>query len=247
MKKAILIFVLILSLCLAGCGKKPVMLEYKATQGDPVKYNFSLENKATAEGEGADKAEAILQMLNMSLTMTVSQKITDGGEGLLSQDMTIESGTITMGEKETAIENKEEVSVKIKKNGEIVESSEDLQGLTSNAVFPDKAVLPGDTWTNKIKIPVMGQDMMEIETNYTFEKFETIGEQECAVIKFVAPETTKEINKATMKLSLEGTTSFAHEKGELAKTDLKIKMFMTDPASNTSLNLEQTMLVEKLQ
>ena len=250
MKRSLLMLALIAVICMAGCGKQePVSLEYKATEGDPVKYQITMETKTTVEGEGEEAEEAKKEMEErgqMSLDMTVEQKLVEE-DGALKNEMVVESGKVIEGKDEEEIDKGEDISCVIKKNGQIVEDFKHVPGLIPDVVFSSDPVGPGDTWSDTIGVPVMNE-VMELECKYTVEKFTTVGDLKCAVIKCEIEEKEVSEDKVTMKLSSNANMTFAYEKGYVVDFSVTRNMSMNhpDPDVDASMAITQTVTYKKI-
>jgi len=251
MRKVILILALFSILIIAGCFKAaPVLLEYKATEGDPPRYEVSFENKLSVEGEGeeAKQAEEALKRMGIKIDMTVKQESKSIKEGL-EQTMIIESGKIveSKGGDEEEIDEGEKIEMAIKKNGEVLEAFSDVPGLTPMVIFSDNPVAPGDTWTNKFEFAAAERlEEFEVEGKYTLKKFQTVNGLKCAVIMFEVPETKIDIKRAEAKFSSQGTMTFAYEKGYILNFDVKRNIAIEDESSDVVVNMDQKLTMKNI-
>ena len=252
MKKCLFASILIIFIFLTGCGKQePVSLEYKTTEGEPPKYKVTLENKATIEGDGeeAEEAEEFADRLSISLDMTATIKTIKAEDGNLMHELVVEAGKIKesgSGDEEE-IDKGEDMDMTVEKNGEIEEPFSDLPGLSPTVIFPDEPVAPGAAWTEELEYsPAEKIDPLELEINFTLEKFTTVNELKCAVIKFEVPETGIDRDKVKGTFASTGTMTFAYEKGMIVDFSAERNMTMKDPRpkSDIKLNFHQIVSIK---
>jgi hypothetical protein len=132
--------------------------------------------------------------------------------------------------------------------------------------LPKEKVGVGDKWkaTDQLTIPGIGQMKINLKSENTYEKKETVGDQECALIKskFTIGTTADEGGKDdgsdggsmfNLKTKMtgdgEGQTHFAVKAGRTAKTanklSVKINATMDDPQGGDPLEFKGTLKIDQ--
>jgi hypothetical protein len=217
-----------------------VMLEYKMKKGETLTY------KTTVHSQQEIKTEDQSGSASSDVEMIMVQKCTDvSADGIMTVDVTIQSGKIKREGEEQELPNVgQTITLKMKKNGEIVHTSVDLP--FEQPAFPANAVKKGVNWDGNSKISIPGKpDMVALKYNYTLFNFTKVQSFDCAEIKVACPETKIPIQEGIDQvLSAEGTTFFAHKEGRLVKSEVKTKTLITAQDGSVDTNIRVTVELE---
>ncbi len=215
-----------------------VKLEYKMKKGEALTY------KTTVRSEQEIKTEDQSGSTSSDVEMKMVQKCTDvDAEGTMTVDVTIQSGKVVREGEEQELPNiGQTITLKMKKNGEIVHTSVDLP--FEQPAFPTGSVKKGDTWVGKSKISIPGKtEMVGLDYNYSLWGFQKINNFECSEIKVTCPETKIPIQEGIDQvLSATGTTYFAHKEGRLVKSEVSTTTLIT--AQDGSVDTKIKVVVE---
>lgn len=220
-----------------------VKLEYNLRDGEKLQYKTHvISNHKLTEKENPPLTQAsTLDMLMVQVSRGLDT------EGLFLVDVVIEDGKISRDGSEEALPNKgQKISMKMKKDGEIVHSSENVP--YSQPPFPSHPVSTGEGWTGESKIDLEGKpDPVIIKYQYTMTGFENILGYNCAVIEAKSPETLVELEPGVnQKLIATGKTYFAHSIGRLIKSVVETDTVITAPEVELKTNIKVVVeLVEK--
>jgi len=237
LKKTVVLMAISL-IIFAGC-KKSVMLEYKPS-GEEIKYKFIMDNKVSTEGKVPREAEMFLNMLNMTMDMDISQKVSSDKDNILNE-IIIEEGKIKNSAGEQNFPEKgKKITIKMKKNGEVLETSENKIELGSQTVFPDKPVSQGDKWPAKIKLPPdLTGGNETLEGNYILEKFETVNGRDCGIINLEIPSKTFKSSDKTTTINMKGNICFDYNKGQLVNSHIENNIDITKANTDNKLIINQ--------
>lgn len=217
-----------------------VMLEYKMKKGETLTY------KTTVHSEQEIKTDEQAGSTSSDVEMKMVQKCTDvGPDGTMTVDVTIQSGSIKReGEEEELPNVGQTITLKMKKNGEIVHTSVDLP--FEQPAFPTKPVKKGDSWVGESKISIPGKpDMVSLDYNYSLWDFTKILGYDTAEIKVACKETKIPIQEGIdQTLSAEGTTYFAHKEGRLVKSEVATKTVITAQDGSVDTKIRVTVELE---
>ncbi|MBU0580206.1 MAG: hypothetical protein KKA19_03425 [Candidatus Margulisbacteria bacterium] len=236
-------------------------MEYKATEGNPISYNISLESMKIIEGESTEAKTIRNLSSDLSLKMAVIQTTTETNEGNLEQEMIVEGGKIIQiypayeSTDEEDIDKGEKLTLEVKKNGKFSENFEgkltesyDIKVLAPRVIFSNEPVSSGDTWTGAINLSnTAEEDNIEIQYKYVLEKFETINDLNCAVIKFETLNGELEIENASVSLFSNGTMHFAFKTGIIVRYSLSNKVILKSSdkgLEDTVITFDDTVLYE---
>lgn len=212
-----------------------VMLEYKMSKGETLTY------KTTVHSDQKIKTEDQSGSTTSDVEMIMVQKCTEvANDGTMTVDVTIQSGKLSRdGEAEELPNVGQTITLKMKRNGEIIHTSVDLP--FEQPAFPANSVKKGDTWVGKSKITIPGKsDMVTLSYNYSLWDFTKALGYECAEIKVACPETKIPIGEGIEQvLTAQGTTHFAHKEGRLVKSEVETRTKITaqDGSVDTSIKV----------
>jgi hypothetical protein len=188
--------------------------------------------------------------------MVMMQKCNEvTGDGTLGVDVIIESGFLeSEGQKEELPDKGKTISMKMKKNGEIVSTNVDLP--FSQPPFPGKEIKKKEKWTgeSKVQIPTEPQPKtVTLTYNYILWDFTKVDGHDCVEIKVSCPECTIELGKddqgkeITQVLSATGTTYFAYKEGMLIKSEVETKtdITATNAAVKTHIKVKVDLVEQK--
>lgn len=225
-------------------GSDSITLEYKMKKGEELRYKTTVESEQSVQ-EGDNKAER-----KTLLEMVMLQRCTEvTADGTLGVDVIIESGFLkSEGEQEELPDKGKTISMKMKKNGEIVQTNVDLP--FSQPPFPSNAIKKKEKWTgeSKVQIPTEPPKTITLTYNYILWDLAKVEGHECVEIKVSCPECTIDLGKDEQGkeikqiLSATGTTYFAHKEGMLIKSEVETKTDIT--ASNAAVKTHIKVKVE---
>ncbi len=214
-----------------------VNLEYKMKKDESLQYKTTVQSEQTLQ-EGSQTASGTSQM-----EMVMQQLATDvTAEGTMGVEVTIQSVTLTRDGERVPFEEGQDptgktVSMKMKKNGEVVQTSMDLP--FSQPPFPSRAIKKGETWTGDSKIPVpmtndagevVGHREVTLRYHYSLWDFTRVQGYECAEIRVSCPESTIPLqDKVEQRISATGTTYFAYKEGRLVRSEVETDSSIAAP------------------
>lgn len=206
-----------------------ISLEYKMKQGETLRYKTTVQSVQTLQ-EGSQSATGTSLM-----EMVMVQKATDvSGEGTMGVDVTIETVNLKRDGEAVQFEPGQDpsgktVSMKMKKNGEVIQTSMDLP--FSQPPFPSRPIRKGETWTGDSKIPVpvtndkgevQGHREVSLKYHYSLWDFVRMQGYDCAEIRVSCPESTIPLqDKVEQRISATGTTYFAYKEGRLVRSEVQ--------------------------
>jgi len=255
----VLVLFLTVSILFAGCTKqpsgdgggkptidalKPVKLEFKMAEGEAVNYKVNMTMESTmTQKEG--KPQSNKSEVEMMMTQTCKKVDPDG---TMTIEVKMGKGKMIMDGQEQPINEEKTMTMKMKKNGEIVETEENMP--LEQVKLPDKEVKKGDTWEGSSKVPGPSQpnekgEEPKLVYKFTFDNLDKLGDYDCAVIKSVCPETKIPLgDKNEMIMNAEGMTYFAPKEGKLVKSEMKSTMKAEAPDKSGSMEMKMTMVME---
>jgi hypothetical protein len=211
-----------------------ISLEYKMKKGEEIKYKTIVDSEQSMK-EGDQKQE-----IKSNLVMIMMQRCTDVlQDGTMVIDVVIESGSLKRdGEEEPLPNTGQVISMKMKKNGEMVQTSVDLP--FSQPPFPAKSIKKKDTWTGESKVSIPGKtEPIVLTYNYILWDFVKQGKHECAEIKVSCPENKINLAEGVEQvLSATGTTYFAHKAGMLVRSEVETKTDITAPDASIKTHIK---------
>jgi len=218
-----------------------IYLEYKMKQGEVLRYKTTVQSEQTLQ-EGSQHATGT-SLMEMVMVQKATEVTTEGTMGV---DVTIEAVGLKRDGEAVAFEEGQDptgktVSMKMKKNGEVVQTSMDLP--FSQPPFPSRAIKKGETWTGDSKIPVpitnengevTGHREVTLRYHYSLWDFTRVQGYDCAEIRVSCPESTIPLHdKIEQRISATGTTYFAHREGRLVRSEVETESQIS--ASETSI------------
>jgi len=219
-----------------------IKLEYNLRDGEKLEYKTHVisHHKLTEKDKPPVEQSSTLDMSMFQICKGVDP------QGLFMVDVIIQSGKIQRDGKEEPLPNQgQTVSMKMKKDGEITNSSENVP--YSQPPFPKHPVKQGDTWTGESKIDIEGKpEPVVIKYNYTLIGFEKISGYTCAVIEAKSPDTIVELEPGVnQKLIASGKTYFAHSIGRLVKSIVETDTIITAPEIELKTNIKVEVALEE--
>jgi hypothetical protein len=215
-----------------------VKLEYKMNKDDVLTYITTVHSEQeikTDEQSGSTYSDVEMKM---------RQKCTNvDADGTITVDMTIQSGRLIRDGESMELPNVgQTITLKMKKNGEIVHSSVDLP--FEQPAFPVKPVKKGESWTGQSKISIPGKpEMVTLNYNYSLWDFTRMRGYDCSEVKVFCPETSIAIGEGIEQvLTATGNTYFAHKDGRLVKSEVNTNTKIT--AQDGSVRTEIRVVVE---
>ena len=206
-----------------------VTLEYKMNPGEVLQYKTVVGSEQLLQ-EGSQSANS-----SSLMEMVMTQRATEvSPEGTMGVDVTITSVRLQRGDQEVGFEEGQDptgktVSMKMKRSGEVVQTSMDLP--FSQPPFPTRPIKKGETWTGDSKIPVpvtnaegevTGQREVTLRYHYSLWDFTRVQGYECAEIRVSCPESTIPLQeKVEQRISATGTTYFAYKEGRLVRSEVE--------------------------
>lgn len=206
-----------------------INLEYKMKQGETLRYKTTVQSQQTLqEGSQSATGSSLMEMVMMQRATDVS------AEGTMGVDVTIETVNLKRDGEAVQFDQGQDptgktVSMKMKKNGEVVQTSMDLP--FSQPPFPSRPIKKGETWTGDSKIPVpitnekgevQGHREVTLRYHYSLWDFTRVQGYDCAEIRVSCPESTIPLqDKVEQRISATGTTYFAYKEGRLVKSEVQ--------------------------
>lgn len=194
-----------------------VKLEYKMEKGETLEYKSTVHS----EQEILEKAETSRQTSDLEMLLSQEAKDIDI-DGTIIVQVNIKKGVLRMEGKEDELPNVgQSIAMRMKKNGEIVQSSVDFP--FTQPPFPEKVIKQGDTWTSQSRVDIPGRaEPVFLTYHYSLWGIKTINGYECAEIKVSCPETEVLIQEGMkQKISAIGTTYFAYASGRLIRSEVE--------------------------
>ncbi|MDQ7822887.1 MAG: hypothetical protein RDV48_08850 [Candidatus Eremiobacteraeota bacterium] len=217
-----------------------IQLEYKMKKGEEIRYKTTVDSEQTIK-EGDQKQEMVSH-----LEMVMLQKCSDvAADGTMTVDVVIESGTLKREGAEEPIPNVGQViSMKMKKNGEISQTS--VQMDFTQPAFPTKKIAKKEKWTADSKVNIPGRpEPIKLDYNYILWDFVKKEGHETVEIKVSCPDTKIELQEGVEQvLSATGTTYFAHKEGMLIMSEVETKTDISAPKENAAINTHIRVRVE---
>lgn len=214
-------------------AKEPIKLEYKMQTGEEYVYQITLDSEQKMEIEG--KPQDIKDHLKMRMLQRVLEVNRDGSYNL---EMVVEPQQLIRNNENMPMQaGEQKVTMKMTKNGEILETS--MPSPASQPSFPTKTLLVGETWTGESKINLGKPEPATLKFNYLLWGVEKTKGYECAIIQVNSPETEIPLDAGSVqKISAGGTTFFAHKEGRLVKSEVNTKIYMESPQGKLSNNIK---------
>lgn len=210
-------------------AKDPIKLEYKMNKGEEYIYQITLDSEQRIEVEG--KPQEVKDHLIMKMLQRVADVNKDGSYNL---EMVVEPQQLVRNGENMPMQGGEQrVTMKMNKNGEILETS--MPSPASQPSFPTKPLVVGEKWTGESKINLGKPEPAILKFNYLLWGVEQTKGYECAIIQVNSPETEIPLDGGNVqKISANGTTFFAHQEGRLVKSEVNTKIFMEAPQGKLS-------------
>ncbi len=222
-------------------SEKKIQLEYRLKQGDVARYRTTVEADTEVMAEG--KTNIVSSIMEMITTQTVKSIFPDDG---IKLEVSIDSASLKRNGEEIPVPYAGQVMpVKMKKNGEIFQMSENGSGGQTHPSFPDTPVGKGDTWAGESKLEIPGSDKTVIlKTDHILENFEHIKGYDCVKINVSSPETVIPLQEnITQTMTVTGTTYFAYNEGKLIKSIVETDTSMKVPSGH-NVNSFTKMIIE---
>ena len=219
-----------------------IILEYKMTPGEVLKYRTQVDSEQSLQEEGQPE-----QANRSLLEMTMEQKVTKVSGGESTVDVTIQEGKIHReGEVVDLPAVGQTIGITMKRNGDIVRTTVDFP--FSQPAFPDRTLRVGEKWTgdSKMEIPLMdsegnqtGSKAVTLTYHYTLAGFERVGGYDVAVIEVECPKTSLEIQPEVIQsIVATGKTCFAHREGRLVKSNVETQTRITAPGAEVRTHIK---------
>ena len=220
-----------------------IYLEYKPKKGDLLTYGNMIENQQSIIEKGQTKEN----ISKIQFVMTQETKDVDS-TGIATIDITIKSGVVISGEKSVPLPNiGQKITMKMKKNGEIVYTSVPVD--FSQPSFPEGLKQKKDRWTSVSKINIQGKKE-PLELNYRYILWDILKYKgmDVAEIKVSCPETVSEIQEGVnQKISATGSTLFDHLKGRLVKSEVETNTTVEVPKSDLIVKTRVSVKLELIK
>ncbi|HEY3998721.1 MAG TPA: hypothetical protein VGO93_07635 [Candidatus Xenobia bacterium] len=215
-----------------------INLEYKMKKGESLEYKTTVESEQSMQ-EGDQPAMGGSSVMEMVMQQTATDVT---GDGVMAVDVTIQSVSMKQnGEAASMPEGSDpsgkKVSMRMKKSGEVVQTSMDLP--FSQPPFPTRSLRKGETWKGDSHIPVpvlndageqTGTRQVTLTYHYSLWDFRRVGGYECAEINVSCPETTIPLrDKVDQRISAKGTTYFAWREGRLVRSEVETTSSINAP------------------
>jgi len=213
-------------------------LEYIMKKDETLTYKTSVHSEQvikTKDQTGSTTSDVEMKMLQKCTEVTP--------DGVMTIDVTIQSGTIKRDGQEEELPNVgQTITLKMKRNGEIVHTSVDLP--FEQPAFPTNVVKKGDTWVGKSRITIPGKpEMFDLVYDYMLQDFVNLAGYDCALIKVECKETKINIDEGIDQvISASGMTNFAHKDGRLVRSEVDTKTVIT--AQDGSVDTKIKVIVE---
>ena len=211
-----------------------IYLEYKSKKGDIVTYGSMIENQQSIIEKGQTKSNTT------KIQFVMSQETTDvDSSGISTVDVTIKSGVVISGGQSVPLPNTgQKITMKMKKNGEIIYTSVPVD--FSQPSFPEGAKKKKDIWTSISKINIKGKsEPLELNYRYILWDISKYKGMDSAEIKVSCPETSSEIQEGVnQKISATGSTYFDYVRGRLIKSEVETNTTVEVPNSDLVVRQE---------
>lgn len=243
------VLLLLVAFLLTACGPDGVDLKYIYKVGDQHTYKVTVDMDGTMSAPGE---VAIPFKGQMSYKMI--QKVLEKKDGVYTIETSLAEPTMTingeslplteMADLKATIQMDEKGNIKkINFPGLDIETPIDLESLINQiqAAFPTTPLKVGDTWINKLKVPLPGQDKpVEADVKITYVADEKVGG--IAAAKLASTATVN----LDMNLDIEGEQVKTTGKEDVAgtmlidkKTGLPLRADMTiDLTMNQEMDIE---------
>lgn len=243
------VLVLLVAFVLTACGPNGLDLKYVYKVGDQHTYkvSFAIEGTMSAPGE-------ISIPLKGQASFKVVQKVLDKKDGVYTIENSFTEPKMTMNDEVLPLTEMTDLkfTVQTDEKGNIkkvdfpaldVETPVDLESLMNQTqtVFPLARLKVGDTWSNKIKMPLPGQKKpVETDIKITYVGDEKVGNADAAKLS-----STATVN-LDMELDMDGEKVKTSGKEDVTgtmlvdkKTGLPLKADMTiDLTMNQEMDIE---------
>jgi hypothetical protein len=256
----------------AGGDVSMVVTDKATGKTQPFQFQMKMRMGVSQETKSVDNAgvgEVNMQYGTMAMDMTLP------GMGQMHVDLDPAQGTMTMGGKAQPLPApltamlSQGITMKITPQGKVesIQGGEGLQKVLEQAgmrgmdlqqmtqqneiSFPEQPVGPGDTWVQKVKMPLPGAGVaQEMTTTYRFEGFEDFEGRKCAKLAAtmslpLAPGSTVEmptpgqenlkVTLSDMSLDGKGDVLFDPEAGKLVHSGAALTMSMVTRTKGTVL------------
>jgi len=217
-----------------------IKLEYKFKKGEVFKYTSVIDSTNKIIQNDKNIIQSSTAKMDMDQT---TKEINLDGTGTI--EVKITKGTVTFEDKTENLPNVGQIVVmKMKKNGEIIETS--VQVPFTQPTLPEKRIALKESWTGDSKISIPNKkEAITIKYNYQLVEFKNINNRECAVITLSTPPTEFEIEKDVIqKVEAKGFTYFDFNAGTLVKSEVEtnavIKSTMAEIETTSKIKLDLT-------
>lgn len=211
-----------------------ITLEYKMKKGESLKYQTIVDSdQFIREGENKAEQKSVLEMVMVQKAIDVA------ADGTISVDVIIESGTVKRdGETEELPNVGQVISMKMRKNGEITQTSVEFP--FSQPPFPSTQIQKGGSWTGTSKVNIPGRaEPITLTYNYTLVGFEKVSGYDCARIEVICPESKISLAEGVdQKLVAKGTTFFAHNEGRLVHSEVETNTEIMGPDAEVKTKIK---------
>jgi len=211
-----------------------ISLQYKMRKGEELQYKVIVDSVQEAFEEVEGEKHNLSELRRLEMLMV--QKVTGiDSEGHFDVDVTIKEGWVSLKGKDGE-EQKEDlptvgqvITLKMKKNGEIMSSS--LAVPFSMPSFPDEVLKPGSSWERESQINAPNVDRpIILKYVYSLAGTSKVMGYNCAEIKVQCPENAMQLAEGVnQRLSTSGTTYFAHKEGRLVRSQVQTITDITAP------------------
>ncbi len=220
-----------------------IYLEYKSKKGDIVTYGSMIENQQSIIEKGQTKSNTT------KIQFVMSQETTDvDSSGISTVDVTIKSGVVISGGQSVPLPNTgQKITMKMKKNGEIIYTSVPVD--FSQPSFPEGAKKKKDIWTSISKINIKGKsEPLELNYRYILWDISKYKGMDSAEIKVSCPETSSEIQEGVnQKISATGSTYFDYVRGRLIKSEVETNTTVEVPNSDLVVKTRVSVKLELIK
>ncbi|MFH1453771.1 MAG: hypothetical protein ABIH00_07305 [Armatimonadota bacterium] len=217
-----------------------ILLEYKFTPGDVLKYQSSVETKQeTVIGANTTSQD-------QKVIMNIRQEVKDFSNDIYRLEIFIESGSLVRQDAEEELPAIEKPTIaRFKKNGEVI--ADQAQAQFSQQSFPKNPINVGDSWASQVNLRFPGrEEPIVITYTYTFEKEENIDGFDCAYIKVSCPFTSFELKPGmTQSFDISGGVYFAYNEGILIKSILNSISEVKTPQSRMKAENKTLMKIKE--
>ena len=195
---------------------KGLLLTYSDKIGEKIRYKMSMEGSTTAI-MGLQNRTA-----NIKAEMLVSQEVVAAKDGVATVRTQVDGGSLNSdGQIMPLVAEGLQVLASIRKNGEIVQSS-DFQGIdlkSLQVVFPDRELGLHDSWTQTV--PATPQVPVRLTVTYRVVESKKLGEQECVRIQYACQSDKKPTaDGVSLDLKSEGELYFAYKLGRILRNEV---------------------------